>query len=83
MIVGPELLDGLVIALSIFGLTKKILLAALAVLNGVLAILATLAIWKTYLLTGAKLLLTLVVVIPVVGIVWYMLWGQNKVREAS
>jgi hypothetical protein len=83
MIAGPELLEGLVIALSIVGLTKKVLLAALAVLNGVLAILATLAVWKSYLVTGAKVLLTLVVIVPIAGVVWYMIWGQRRVREAT
>jgi hypothetical protein len=83
MFAGPELLEGLVIAVSIIGLTKKVLLAVLAVLNGVLAILATLAVWKSYLVTGMKVFLTLVVVVPILGVVWYMIWGQRRVREAT
>jgi hypothetical protein len=76
----PELAT-LLLAAGIVGLVKKILLAALAVLNGILAVMATLAIWKSYLLTGAKVLFTLLVLIPIVGVVAYMIWGQKKVAN--
>lgn len=75
---SPEML---VVAVSLTGLLKQVLIVALAVLNGILTVLATLAIWKSYLLTGAKILFTLLVLTPVVGVVVYMIWGQKKVRE--
>ena len=78
----PELATILLIA-GIFGTLKSILLALLAILNGVLAVIATLAIWKSYLLTGAKVLFTLLVLVPIVGVVAYMTWGQKKVAEAE
>ena len=58
------------------------LLTALAVLNAVLSLLATVAVWKTYLVVGTKVLLTVLVCIPVVGLLIYLAWGQRKVREA-
>ena len=72
----------LLLGLSLLGLTKQVLLTALAVLNGILALLATLAVWKSYLLVGAKMAMTAVILIPVVGIFFYFLWGQKKVRES-
>ena len=78
-----DLLPNLIVAAGIIGLVKKILLAALAVLNGLLAILATLAIWKSYLVTGAKVFLTLLIFVPIVGVVIYLVWGQKKVRNAD
>jgi len=72
----------LAILLSLLGLTKSVLLAALAVLNGILALLATVSVWKTYLLVGMKVFLTLLIFIPVVGLLIYLFWGQKKVREA-
>ena len=68
--------------IGLVALVKTVLLAALAVLNGILALLATISVWKTYLLVGTKLLLTLLVFIPVVGIVIWVVWGQYKVRDA-
>ncbi len=76
----PELAT-ILIAAGIVGAIKSILLTILAVLNGVLAVIATLAIWKSYLLTGAKVLFTLLVFLPVVGIAAYMFWGQKKVAD--
>lgn len=76
----PELAT-ILLAASLVGTIKSILLTLLAILNGVLAILATLAIWKSYLLTGAKILLTLLVLVPIAGVVAYMVWGQKKVSE--
>ena len=73
----------LFLALTLFGLTKAVLVALLAVLNAVLAALATLAIWKTYLAVGVKVALIALVCIPFVGIVLYLLWGQKKVRGAQ
>ena len=77
-----DLAANLLVAASVIGLTKKVLIAALAVLNGILALLATLAVWKSYLLVGAKVALTAILFIPVVGILLYFVWGQKKVREA-
>jgi len=76
----PELAT-ILLAASLVGTIKSILLTILAILNGVLTILATLAIWKSYLLTGAKILLTLLVLVPIAGVVAYMVWGQKKVSE--
>ncbi len=72
----------LLAGIGLFALLKTVLFAVLAVLNGVLALLATISVWKTYLLVGTKLLLTLLVFIPVVGIVIWVVWGQYKVRDA-
>ena len=72
----------LLTGIGLVALAKSVLLTALAVLNAVLALLATISVWKTYLLVGTKLLLTLLVCIPVVGIVIWVLWGQHKVRDA-
>ncbi len=77
----PELAT-ILLAAGIVGTIKSILLTVLAVLNGVLAVIATLAIWKSYLITGAKILFTLLVLLPVLGIVAYMIWGQKKVADA-
>jgi hypothetical protein len=67
---------------SLLGLTKSVLLAALAVLNAILALLATVSVWKTYLVIGMKVFLTVLICIPVVGLVIYLFWGQKKVRES-
>ena len=72
----------LLAGLGLVALVKTVLLTALAVLNGVLALLATISVWKAYLLVGTKVLLTVLVCIPVVGILVYLFWGQRKVREA-
>lgn len=68
--------------LSLTALATSVLLTALAVLNGILALLATISVWKTYLVIGTKVLLTVLVCIPIVGILIYLVWGQRKVREA-
>ena len=80
-VILPELAT-ILIAAGIVGTIKNILLGVLAIVNGVLAVLATLAIWKSYLVTGLKILFTLLVVVPIAGVVIYMLWGQKKVAEA-
>lgn len=72
----------LLLALSLLGLAKSLLLAALAALNGLLALLAAVSVWRAYLVVGTKLLLTVLLLVPVVGLVVYLLWGQRKVREA-
>jgi hypothetical protein len=72
-----------VTAASVLVLVKKVLLAALAVFNGILALLAAIAVWKSYLVTGVKVALTAMVVIPVLGILAYFIWANRKVREAS
>jgi hypothetical protein len=69
-------------ALGLAALAKTVLLTALAVLNGILALLATISVWKTYLVIGTKVLLTVLICIPIVGILIYLVWGQRKVREA-
>ncbi len=73
----------LVSALGLLGLATTVLMTALAVLNGILALLATISVWKTYLVFGMKVFLTVLVFIPVVGIVIYLVWGQRKVRDAQ
>ena len=72
----------LVAGIGLVALVKTVLLTALAVLNGILAILATISVWKTYLVVGTKVALTLLVCIPIVGIVIWVMWGQYKVRDA-
>ena len=71
----------MLVGIGLVALVKTVLFTALAVLNGVLALLATISVWKTYLFVGTKVLFTLLVCIPVVGIVIYLVWGQKKVRE--
>ncbi len=78
----PRLMLALVSALALLGLAKAVLLTALAVLNAALALLATVSVWKTYLVVGTKVLLTVLVCIPVVGLLVYLVWGQRKVRDA-
>jgi hypothetical protein len=68
--------------LSLTALATSVLLTALAVLNGILALLATISVWKTYLVIGTKVLLTVLICIPIVGLLIYLVWGQRKVREA-
>lgn len=75
--------EAIILAVSLIGLAKQVLILALAVLNAILSLLATLAIWKSYLVWGAKVLFTLLVLTPVIGVVVYMIWGQKKVREAN
>lgn len=70
-------------ALALTGLLTTVLLTALAVLNGILALLATISVWKAYLVIGTKVLLTVLICIPVVGLLVYLFWGQRKVRDAS
>lgn len=72
----------LITALTVAALAKSVLLTLLAVLNAVLALLATVSVWKTYLVIGTKIFLTLLICIPVVGLLIYLVWGQKKVREA-
>lgn len=69
------------IILGILATLKNILFAVLAILNGILAILATLAIWKSYLLTGAKIALVSMVCVPIFGIIAYFVWGRKKVEQ--
>ena len=72
-----------VLALSLLGLVKAVLVALLAVLNALLAAFATLAIWKTYLAVGVKVALIALVFVPVVGVALSLLWGQQRVRDAQ
>ena len=78
-----DILSGLVVAASLLGMLKQILIGILAIVNGILAIIATLAIWKSYLVMGVKVLMTLVVAVPVIGVIVYLIWGQKKVRDAK
>ena len=72
----------LLAGLGLVALVKTVLLTALAVLNGVLALLAAISVWKAYLLVGTKVLLTVLICIPIVGVLIYLVWGQRAVREA-
>ena len=71
----------LVLAASLAGLAKTLLVTLIAVLNGVLALLAALATWKTYLAIGTKVLLIALFCVPVIGIVAFLVWGQRVVRD--
>ena len=73
----------LLLAATLFGLVKAVLVALLAVLNAALAALATVAIWKTYLALGVKVALVALVFVPVLGVVLYFLWGRKAVRDAQ
>ena len=71
----------LLVAASLAGLAKTLLLALVAVLNGVLALLASLATWKTYLAVGTKIGLIVLFCVPVVGVLLFLVWGQRVVRD--
>lgn len=71
----------LVLAASLAGLAKTLLITLIAVLNAVLALLAALATWKTYLAIGAKVGLIALFCIPVVGVLLFLVWGQRVVRD--
>jgi hypothetical protein len=71
----------LITAFALFGLAKAVLVATLAVLNALLAILASIAVWKTYLAVGVKVALIALMFIPVIGILLFLLWGQRVVRN--
>ena len=69
------------IAATLASLAKTLLITLLAVLNGVLALLAALATWKTYLALGTKVLLIALFCVPVIGVLAFLLWGQRVVRD--
>ena len=69
------------LAATLAGLAKTLLLTLIAVLNGVLALLAALATWKTYLAIGTKVFLIVLFRIPVVGLLVFLVWGQRVVRD--
>ena len=71
----------LLLAASLAGLAKALLLTLIAVLNGVLALLASLATWKTYLAVGAKIGLIALFCVPVIGVLLFLIWGQRVVRD--
>ena len=76
-------IETMFIAASLVGLLKQTLIIALTILNAVLSIIATIAIWKSYLFTGAKILFTILVLTPILGVVVYLVWGQKKVRATG
>ncbi|MEM0961541.1 MAG: hypothetical protein AAGK21_03225 [Bacteroidota bacterium] len=69
------------LAATLAGLAKTLLITLIAVLNGVLALLAAIATWKTYLAIGAKVGLILLFCIPIVGVLLFLVWGQRVVRD--
>ena len=69
------------LAASLVGLGKTLLLTLIAVLNGVLVLLAALATWKTYLAIGVKIGLILLFSVPVLGVLLFLVWGQRVVRD--
>lgn len=71
----------LILAASLSGLAKTLLLTLIAVLNAVLAFLATVATWKTYLAMGAKIGLIVLFCIPIIGVLLFLVWGQRIVRD--
>ncbi|MDX1419558.1 MAG: hypothetical protein R3181_06275 [Rubricoccaceae bacterium] len=73
----------LLLAATLLGLVKAVLVALLAVLNAMLAAFATVAIWKTYLALGLKVALVALVFVPVVGVLVYYLWARKTVRDAQ
>ena len=73
----------ILLAATLLGLVKAVLVALLAVLNAALAALATVAIWKTYLAVGVKVALVALVFVPVVGVVLYFAWARKPVRDAQ
>jgi uncharacterized membrane protein YqjE len=72
----------LLVAATLLGLGKAVLVAALAVLNAVLSLLASIAVWKTYLAVGTKVAMIVLFCVPVLGVIAYLFWGQKKVRDA-
>lgn len=71
----------LLLAASLAVLAKTLLLTLIAVLNGVLALLASLATWKTYLALGTKVGLIVLFCLPIVGVFVFLVWGQRVVRR--
>ena len=71
------------LALGFVALVKGVLVGLLAVLNAVLALLASVAVWKTYLAVGTKLVLIALVCVPILGLVFFAVWGQKRVRAAQ
>ena len=71
----------LLLAASLVGLAKTLLVTLIAVLNGVLALLASIATWKTYLAIGTKVGLIALFCVPVVGVLAFLVWGQRVVRD--
>lgn len=71
----------LLLAASLVGLSKTLLLTLIAVLNAVLAALAAVATWKTYLAIGVKVGLIVLFCVPVLGILVFLFWGQRVVRD--
>lgn len=68
---------------SVTGLLKTLVVVGIGILNALLALLATVSVWKAYLLTSVKVGLTLLVLVPIVGILIYAVWGQRLVRTAA
>ncbi len=73
----------LLLAFSLLGLVKGVLIALLAVLNAAVAAFATIAVWKTYLTLGVKVAFIALLLVPVVGVVFWLVWGQKKTRDAQ
>ncbi len=71
----------LLLAASLVGLAKTLLVTLIAVLNGVLALLASIATWKTYLAIGTKVGLIVLFCVPVLGLLVFLVWGQRVVRD--
>ena len=71
----------LLLAASLAGLAKTLLVTLIAVLNGVLALLASIATWKTYLAVGTKVGLIVLFCVPVIGVLAFLVWGQRVVRD--
>lgn len=73
----------MILGLVIVGLVTSLLASLLALVNIIFAAVATIAVWKSYLLTGIKIFYTLLILVPIVGILVYFFWGQKKVRDAK
>lgn len=81
LVLAASLVPALVGAAGLVGLAKTLLVTLIAVLNGVLALLAALATWKTYLAIGTKLALIALFCVPVIGVLLFLIWGQRVVRD--
>jgi len=69
------------VVLAFIGLISSVLVGLLAVVNAILAILASVAVWNTYLAVGLKVAMIALLFIPVIGILLFLIWGQRVVRE--
>jgi hypothetical protein len=73
----------MIASLLLIAFATSAFLALVGIAHALLSLLATVSVWKTYMAISMKVMLTLLVLIPFVGLVVYLFWGQKKVREAQ